>query len=386
MQEPTEDDAAPILPTETASMSDDPNMNHTVKTRRKAATRTLPFELTAEELLVSQDEDNPARKKPRLEEPLPTTPDEAARKTAPPDFSLGPSPPNADNDDANASADPLKYTQPNAGATRATLLRWTLEEDAKLTHAVANTSKKKRGKTDWPAVSELIPGRTNIQCWHRWHDVLDPSIALTAGGKGKWTAVEDKKLKDAVQTQGGKNWVAISALVPARTKIQCRKRWKEVLDPRIALTGGSKGKWAEDEDSKLMDAVQTHGDKDWVAISLLVPGRTKKQCNNRWHDTLDPSIGRASGRKGKWTAVEESQLNHALQTHTDKDWVAISLLVPGRTKKQCFDKYNNRSTVWGKEHGNLKKAPALGQDPSTTNSWLEIPPPGTLPSMAHFWP
>jgi hypothetical protein len=34
---------------------------------------------------------------------------------------------------------------------------------------------------------------------------------------------------------------------------------------------------AEDEESKLKGAVGTHGDKDWVAISALVPGRTRKQ-------------------------------------------------------------------------------------------------------------
>jgi hypothetical protein len=42
----------------------------------------------------------------------------------------------------------------------------------------------------------------------------------------------------------------------------------------IALTAGRTGKWAEDEYIGLKDAVQTHGDKDWAAITALVPGRT----------------------------------------------------------------------------------------------------------------
>jgi hypothetical protein len=46
----------------------------------------------------------------------------------------------------------------------------------------------------------------------------------------------------------------------------------------------------EDEDSKLKDAVHTHGDKDWVAIAALVPGRRQKQCRNRWHVVLDLRI------------------------------------------------------------------------------------------------
>jgi hypothetical protein len=40
------------------------------------------------------------------------------------------------------------------------------------------------------------------------NDVLDPSIYGASGRKGKWTgkwtAVEDSKLKDAVQTHGDK--------------------------------------------------------------------------------------------------------------------------------------------------------------------------------------
>jgi hypothetical protein len=51
------------------------------------------------------------------------------------------------------------------------------------------------------------------------------------------------------------------------------------LDTNIDRAIGSTGKWAEEEEVKLKDAVQTHGDKDWVALSLLVPGRSKSQCH-----------------------------------------------------------------------------------------------------------
>jgi myb proto-oncogene protein len=90
---------------------------------------------------------------------------------------------------------------------------------------------------------------------------LKPSIALTAGHKGKWTTVEDSKLKDAVQTRGDKDWAAISALVPGRTKGQCNSRWHKTFHPSIILMAGRAGKWAKDEDSTLKDAVQTKGVK-----------------------------------------------------------------------------------------------------------------------------
>jgi hypothetical protein len=296
---------------------------------------------------LPQDEEipAPARKKQRLEEPLPTTRDEAARKTASPDLSVGFSPPAAD-DDNDANADSVTDTQPNAGGSnRATRRIWTFEEDAELTRAVTNIPKKMYGKqykTDWPAISELIPGRTNRQCNNRWKDVLDPSKGRANGRTGKWTAIEDSKLTDAVQTHGDKDWVAIAALVLGRTRNQCYQRWHDVLEPTTGRASGRKGKWTEDEDIKLKDAVQTHGDKDWLAISLLVPGRTKKQCYQRWHDALEPKFSRASGCiEGKWTAIENIKLKDAVQTYGGNDWVAISALVPGRTKSQCWHRWQD---------------------------------------------
>jgi hypothetical protein len=160
-------------------------------------------------------------------------------------------------------------TQPNAGAARAAG-RWTPEEDVELTSAVAKTNKKWWGrehKIDWVAVATLVTGR-------RWKDTLDPSIALTAGRKGKWTEDQDLKLKNAVQTHGGKDWVAIATLVSGRTNIQCWNRWHDVLKPSVDRAHGRNGSWTEEEDFKLKYSVQMHGGKDWVAIAALVPSRS----------------------------------------------------------------------------------------------------------------
>jgi hypothetical protein len=337
MQEPTEVDEPPVPTAE--AVSSDPNMNRTVVVCRKAAKRTLPFDLAAGELLLVSH--IPARKKPRLEKPLPTTTDEAASKTASHDVSVGLPPHAAGGDDANV--DSVTDTQPNAVATRVNG-RWTTDEDAQLTSAITNTCKKKWGneyKTDWVAVAAMFSDRTNIQCWNRWKDVLDPNIDRGSGRKGKWAEDEDRKLKDAVQTRGDKDWVAVAALVPGRTNRQCWNRWKDVLDPNIDRGSGRKGKRAEDEDSKLKDAVQTHGDKDWVAVAALVPGRTKKLCWSRWYDALNPSIALTILRKGSWTAVEDIKLKDAVQMHGCRNWAAIAALVPGRTTVQCHIRWKD---------------------------------------------
>jgi hypothetical protein len=49
------------------------------------------------------------------------------------------------------------------------------------------------------------------------------------------------------------------------------------LDPSIDLANGRTGKWAENEDIKLKDAVQIHGGKEWVAITALVPAGSNQR-------------------------------------------------------------------------------------------------------------
>jgi hypothetical protein len=207
--------------------------------------------------------------------------------------------------------------------------RWTAVEDSKLKDAVET-----HGGKNWAAIATLVPGRTRNQCRNKWNAALDLDIDRANGRTGsRWTAVEDSKLKDAVVTYGGKNWAAIAALVPGRTRNQCGSRWRDFLNPSIDRANG---KWSEDEDSKLKDAVQTHGGKNWGLISALVPGRSRLQCTSRWHNTLDPSIDRESGRTGKWSEDEDIKLKNAVQTYDDsKNWNKISAVVPGRTSNQC---------------------------------------------------
>jgi hypothetical protein len=346
MQNPI-DQAEASIPTVTVREGPRLNPMGTFTVRRKAAKRSERWRQNVTALLPPSPQGKVilSRKKPRLNKPLPTATDNAIRETASPQILVACllPPPSADNDDENS--DVVTGTQPNAGAARATG-RWTPEEDAQLTSAVAKTKKKRWGKEykiDWVAAAALVPGRTNEQCSQRWHDVLDPSIDRSAPGRtGKWTEEEDLKLKYSVEMHSGKNWTAITTLVPGRTKEQCYQRWHDVLDPSIDRTAPVRtGKWTEDEDLKLQYSVQMHGGKDWAAIAVMVPGRTKQQCNSRWFQVLDPNIDRANGRTGKWTEDEDLKLQGAVQMHGGKDWAAISALVPGRTRSQCCNRWHD---------------------------------------------
>jgi hypothetical protein len=188
---------------------------------------------------------------------------------------------------------------PIATTSRAPLRHRKPAEDAKLMEVV-----RKYGK-DWVAVATLVPGRTKEQCRQRWVSTLNPSN----GNKGKWTPADDAKLMEVVNKYG-KDWVVDATLLPGRTNAQCRKRWVDTLN----IFDRKKGKWMPAEDAKLTEAMKKDG-KDWVAVAKLVPGRTHKQCRQRWVDTLNPS----NGKKGKWTPAEHVKLTEAIKKR-GKNW------------------------------------------------------------------
>jgi hypothetical protein len=240
---------------------------------------------------------------------------------------------------------------------------WTEDEDEKLKDAVHRHSCR-----DWSVITSMVPGRTKSQCTGRWYGALNPSVALTAGNSGAWTEKEDNKLARAVTRHGDKDWVIITALVPGRTKKQCRNRWHTALNPSLALTAGKLGKWTEAEDVKLVHALQMYGGKNWDAITALVPDRTKRQCSSRWHDVLKHSIDLATGPSGMWAIEEDSKLKDAVQTHGSNDWAVIAAVIPGRTKFQCWDRWKTyvvpyRSTVEEEEYDTFSTTPVPGLAP-----------------------
>jgi myb proto-oncogene protein len=158
------------------------------------------------------------------------------------------------------------------------------------------------------------------QCRQRWV-TLDPTIEHM-DNKGKWTVAEDAKLTEAV-TEFGNDWVRVAALVPGRTNARCRQS----LDP-----GFKKGIWTVAEDAKLAELVTELG-TDWVRVAAMVPGRTNIQCRRRWFESLDPTINR-----GVWTVEEDAALTEGVKEH-GSNWIPVAAMIPGRTKKQCCQRW-----------------------------------------------
>jgi hypothetical protein len=247
MEGPTHTDEA-LMPTE-------PNksMSGTTSTlKRKVFTKACATDI----LVWTKDEYIPARKKPRLQTSFPATIADADTLNAyasPDAAGVAVAVAVAASADAGGTdpvaASPLKPN--NAGAAQATQRRWTLEEDTKLTSAVNTTKKYSEEfyRTDWNAVSALLPGRTKLQCKNRWYSALDSKSDETIALVGRWTTDEDSTLKDAVgEKHNGNNWTSIAALVPGRTKQQCLNRWYSALAHKRDETTARVSKWTKEED------------------------------------------------------------------------------------------------------------------------------------------
>jgi hypothetical protein len=93
-------------------------------------------------------------------------------------------------------------------------------------------------------------------------------------------------------------------------------------------------KWSPDEDEKLISAVSKHGITSWSRIGALVPGRTSKQCRERWLGQLSPGI-----LKSDWTPEEDLQLIRVQAFHGNK-WTVIAEALPGRSSLSVKNRWN----------------------------------------------
>mmetsp|Transcript_24177 Transcript_24177/g.27887 ORF Transcript_24177/g.27887 Transcript_24177/m.27887 type:complete len:132 (-) Transcript_24177:1058-1453(-) len=125
--------------------------------------------------------------------------------------------------------------------------KWNPEEDEMLRCAV-----EQHGAKQWRKIAEFVPGRTSIQCLHRWTKILKPGLV-----KGSWTPEEDEKLKNWVlKKKGAMKWAEATNEIKGRSGKQIRERWFNILNPQI-----NKAKWTDEEERLLFQLYQKFGPK-----------------------------------------------------------------------------------------------------------------------------
>jgi hypothetical protein len=126
-----------------------------------------------------------------------------------------------------------------------------------------------------------------------------PSLAntfmtdCTDGSNGKpkvlrrmFSSEEDSQLVQLVTNHPKLPWGEIAAMLPGRSARQCRERWLEYLRPGIRV-----GPWTAEEDELLLRLIQVHG-LHWTALAEAFAQRSANDIKNRWYQHVRPCVYR----------------------------------------------------------------------------------------------
>lgn len=93
----------------------------------------------------------------------------------------------------------------------------------------------------------------------------------------RFSTEEDERLNNLVKELGAKKWKAIAQRMPGRTAKQCRDRYCDYLNPSYLNS-----EWTQDEDQLLIEKYNIFGSQ-WSKMTQFFKGRNGNSLKNRWN-------------------------------------------------------------------------------------------------------
>jgi hypothetical protein len=115
-----------------------------------------------------------------------------------------------------------------------------------------------------------------------------------------------------------------------------------------------KAKFEQQEDILLIAAVRSHGTADWSLIATAMPGRTARQCRERWNNYVNPSLNNE-----EWTDDEDALLLEKFREFGPKRHL-IARYFKGRARNKI------RNRIFAMQRREMR---------ANTTKWKKVPQP-----------
>jgi hypothetical protein len=88
------------------------------------------------------------------------------------------------------------------------------------------------------------------------------------------------------------------------------------------------------EEFSILGWVAQNGPQKWEELARLIPGRSARQCRERWYDHLDPDM-----KHIEWTAAEDKIISDVV-LRSGRKWSRIAPLLPGRSETAVKNRWD----------------------------------------------
>jgi hypothetical protein len=222
--------------------------------------------------------------------------------------------------------------------------KWTEDEDEIIVRLQADIGNR------WSEIAKLLSGRSGSCVKSRWHSTLHRRRTQYCMRSNAETLVQSKKRP-------------CPGSEPSSDSSD-----KQYFDREGFTSKAPTTPWSKDEDDMLYKTVSSllsETRKSWPLIAAQLPGRTGKQCWQRYHYHLKTQY-----KSGEWMP-EEDQIILSERARVGNCWSLIATLLPGRS-------HNSIKNRW---HSSLRQRGVLTPAERSTGVSSSPPPERAVPTV-----